>query len=230
MRYEAAWIVTIRSNDQRFSAMCSLQSFIHELSFRDLPLKVRHQAKRCLLDTLGVAIAGRATELSKCIHEFSALTFQGRGAHLWFDGREVSPPGAALAKGMSIDAFDAHDGQVLAKGHAGAAVVPSCLALLNAGQRPCSGRELVFLIVVGYEVALRAGITLHATARDYHTSGAWNALGAAALGSRRLGLNDEQTRHALGIAEYLAPRSQMMRCIAHPTMLKDGSGWGAMAA
>ncbi|UCG23110.1 MAG: MmgE/PrpD family protein, partial [Chloroflexota bacterium] len=24
------------------------------------------------------------------------------------------------------------------------------------------------------------------------------------------------------------PRSQMMRCIDHPTMLKDGSGWGAM--
>jgi 2-methylcitrate dehydratase PrpD len=38
-----------------------------------------------------------------------------------------------------------------------------------------------------------------------------------------------QTRHALGIAEYHGPRSQMMRCIDHPTMLKDGSGWGAMA-
>src|SRR5690606_12321012 len=48
------------------------------------------------------------------------------------------------------------------------------------------------------------------------------------LYSRLHGLNVEQTRHALGIAEYYGPRSQMMRCIDHPTMLKDGSGWGAM--
>jgi len=40
--------------------------------------------------------------------------------------------------------------------------------------------------------------------------------------------NDEQLRQALGIAEYHGPRSQMMREIAHPTMLHDGSGWGAM--
>jgi 2-methylcitrate dehydratase PrpD len=43
-----------------------------------------------------------------------------------------------------------------------------------------------------------------------------------------MGLKREVTRHALGIAEYHGPRSQMMRCIDHPTMLKDGSGWGAM--
>ncbi|MFM0223234.1 MmgE/PrpD family protein, partial [Paraburkholderia dipogonis] len=36
-------------------------------------------------------------------------------------------------------------------------------------------------------------------------------------------------REALGIAEYHGPRSQMMRCIDHPTMVKDGSGWGCMA-
>jgi 2-methylcitrate dehydratase PrpD len=78
-------------------------------------------------------------------------------------------------------------------------------------------------------VALRAGRALHGTACDYHTSGAWNALGCAAVTARRLGLDEEQTRHALGIAEYHGPRSQMMRCIDYPTMLKDGSGWGSMA-
>jgi 2-methylcitrate dehydratase PrpD len=34
--------------------------------------------------------------------------------------------------------------------------------------------------------------------------------------------------HALGIAEYHGPRSQMMREIANPTMLHDGSGMGAL--
>jgi 2-methylcitrate dehydratase PrpD len=88
---------------------------------------------------------------------------------------------------------------------------------------------LITSLVVGYEVAIRAGKALHATACDYHTSGAWNALGCAAIVARRLGLPEIRTRHALGTAEYHGPRSQMMRCIDHPTMLKDGSGWGAMA-
>src|SRR5262249_8770104 len=82
-------------------------------------------------------------------------------------------------------------------------------------------------LVLGYEIATRAGIALHASVADYHTSGAWNALGCAAIVARVLGLSTDVTRHALGIAEYHGPRSQMMRCIAHPTMLKDGSGWGA---
>jgi hypothetical protein len=37
-----------------------------------------------------------------------------------------------------------------------------------------------------------------------------------------MGLNRTQTAHAMGIAEYHGPRSQMMRCIDHPTMVKDG--------
>ena len=54
-------------------------------------------------------------------------------------------------------------------------------------------------------------------------------MAAAALTARQLKLTKGQTREALGIAEYHGPRSQMMRVIDAPTMLKDGSGWGAMA-
>ena len=68
---------------------------------------------------------------------------------------------------------------------------------------------------------------MHATVADYHTSGAWTAVGAAAAVGRLLGLDDMQLCHALGIAEYHGPRSQMMRCIDHPTMLRDGVGWGS---
>jgi len=205
-------------------------SFIHETKWDDLPEDVRRQARRCLLDTLGAGISASRTKLSKIIHDFTASAFGGQGAYLWLDGREVSPPGAALANGMTIDALDIHDGHPLAKGHAGAAIVPAVLSTIPLKNSvKVSGAELLTAMVIGYEVALRAGIALHATACDYHTSGAWNALGSAALVSRRLELSKEKTRHALGIAEYHGPRSQMMRCIDHPTMLKDGSGWGAMA-
>jgi 2-methylcitrate dehydratase PrpD len=204
-------------------------NFIHETQWGGLPVTVRRQARRCLLDTLGAAIGGSRTKLSQIIRDFAVFAFGGHGAYLWLDGREVSPPGAALANGMTIDSLDIHDGHPLAKGHAGAAIVPAVLATIPVKKSvKVTGAELLTTAVVGYEVALRTGIALHATASDYHTSGAWNALGSAAAAARRLGLTAEQTKHALGAAEYHGPRSQMMRCIDHPTMLKDGSGWGAM--
>lgn len=209
-----------------------LIDFIHRTTWRDLPPEVQHQTRRCLLDTLGAAISGRGTRLSAMAHDVAAATYGGPGAYLWLDGRKVSPPGAALANGMTIDAVDIHDGHPLTKGHAGAAIVPALLAILpvkTVRAAPVPGTEMLTTLAIGYEVALRAGISLHATACDYHTSGAWNALGVAAMAARRWGLTAVQTRHALGIAEYHGPRSQMMRCIDHPTMVKDGSGWGAMA-
>lgn len=208
--------------------------FLHGLTFYDLPTEVKHQAWRCLLDLCGVAAAGSGTALSKIIRDHAASQFgagSGSAARLIFDGRSVSPAGAALAGGMSIDSVDAHDGYPDAKGHAGAAVLPALLALSGsqAGREESTATEFMTSLVIGYELAIRAGVALHATVPDYHTSGAWVAVACAALGSRRLGLDAQRSRHALGIAEYHGPRSQMMRCIDHPTMLKDGAGWGAMA-
>ena len=145
-----------------------------------------------------------------------------------FDGRRVSLAGAAFAAATQTDNLDGHDGYSPTKGHMGVVVVPTVAALAE-GLPALTGPEALALIVVGYEIAGRAGIALHATVSDYHTSGAWNALGVAAMAARARGQSDDQLRQALGIAEYHGPRSQMMREIAHPTMLHDGSGWGALA-
>ncbi len=204
--------------------------FARELRFEALPREVVAHAARCVLDLCGVAAGAMSTELSRIIRDHAAQNFcaPGKGARMLFDGRRVSLPGAALAGGMTIDSLDAHDGHVLTKGHVGVTILPVLLALADTG-KVRDGREFLTALVLGYEIATRAGIALHASASDYHTSGAWNALGAAALGARALGLDEARTREALGVAEFHGPRSQMMRCIDHPTMVKDGSGWGAMA-
>lgn len=206
----------------------SAVQFIHDLRFEDLAEQTLSQAKRCLLDLVGVAASGLQTDLSRITRNFAdrQLSARGPGARMMFDGRRVGSAGAAFAGASTIDAFDAHDGHPLTKGHAGVAILPALLAVADATHMS-DGRAFLTNLVLGYEVATRAGIALHASVTDYHTSGAWNALGCAAVVSRVLGLDEERTRHALGIAEYHGPRSQMMRCIAHPTMLKDGSGFGA---
>ncbi len=165
-------------------------------------------------------------KLSLIIHNHAVRQFCGNDVTLWQDGRTVSA--AALVNGMTIDSLDAHDGHKLTKGHVGWGFLPGLIALMQA-ERNFDAKELITSIVIGYEIGTRAGIALHASACDYHTSGAWIALATAALGARQLGLTKGQTREAIGIAEYHGPRSQMMRCIDAPTMVKDGSGWVAMA-
>ncbi|MFP1644549.1 MmgE/PrpD family protein [Pontitalea aquivivens] len=208
----------------------AVTDFIHDLTWDRLSPDLHAFARRWLLDLLGVAAGGSETALSRISRNHAANHFGkgGRAARMVFDGRAVSPVGAALAGGMTIDALDAHDGHKLTKGHVGCGVLPALLALCEAEDRTDGGAFLAGL-VVGYEIGTRAGIALHRTACDYHTSGAWVAVAAASLGARVLGLDAARTREAVGIAEYHGPRSQMMRCIDHPTMIKDGSGWGAMA-
>lgn len=201
--------------------------FIRDFSLRAAPDEAVREARRCLLDLIGVAAAGSRLPASRIVRRLAHDQFGGAQARFLFDGRKASGAGAALANAATIDGFDAHDGHPLTKGHAGCGALAALLAFCGDGEA-VSGAQALAHLIVGYEIAIRAGIALHASAAEYHTSGAWVALGAAAIGARCLPLDAAATREALGIAEFYGPRSQMMRCIDHPTMVKDGSGWGAM--
>ncbi len=208
----------------------NVADWISDLTFDQIGDDVRRHARRSLLDLIGVAAAGRGTKNAEIVCNY-AENHSGAGKHgarIPFDGRRVSVPGAAMAGAAMIDSLDAHDGHRLAKGHAGVVVLPALLAISDE-MAPCSGSEFVTRFVIGYEIAIRSGIALHDSTEEYHTSGAWNAIGAAALVARALGFGKEKTRHAMGAAEYYGPRSPMMRCIDFPTMVKDGATYGAHA-
>ena len=206
--------------------------FILACTPETIPVPTRQYAALMLLDTLGITIGGGPMQAGQIARDTAAALY-GSGednfsARMLFDGRKVSVAGAAYAAATQTDNLDGHDGYNPTKGHIGVAVVPT-LAALAETVADFSGPQALAAIVIGYEVAGRAGIALHNSVSDYHTSGAWNALGVAAMAARMRGMTADQLRHALGIAEYHGPRSQMMREIANPTMLHDGSGWGAMA-
>ncbi len=184
-----------------------------------------------LIDTLGVAAGATRLEVGQIARGYAAdFMVAGSAQHaapMLFDGRVVSQPGAAWALATQIDNLDGHDGYNQTKGHIGCAVVPALFAF--AERYPdLTGPQALKALAMSYEVAARAGLALHDTVSDYHTSGAWNALGVAALGCHLAQTDSNTLRHALGIAEYHGPRSQMMREIDNPTMLHDGSGMGAM--
>ena len=206
-----------------------VHEFIHETRLDDVPDDVRRHARVCLLDLIGVWAAGSRTRASKVARDHAVRRYGGgEGAvPMPFDGRRASPPGAAFAGAATIDAVDAHDGHQICKGHAGAALLPVLHATIGDG--PDAGfDDFLVTLIIGYEIAHRCGLALHDTAPDYHSSGSWNAIGCAAMGARLRGFGVDATRHALGIAEYFGPRAPMMRCIDHPSMVKDSSSWGAM--
>ncbi|KIC45089.1 2-methylcitrate dehydratase [Ruegeria sp. ANG-S4] len=213
------------------NAFPRIADFALACSADQMPDEVKDAAALMMLDTMGVLIGAGPMEAGVIARNTAALLYSSsspdHSARMLFDGRQVSMAGAAYAAATQTDNLDAHDGYNPTKGHIGVVIIPA-LAALAEHCPDLSGPEALAAVVVGYEVAGRAGLALHDSVSDYHTSGAWNALGVAAMSARLRGHAPDQLRQAFGIAEYHGPRSQMMREIANPTMLHDGSGWGAM--
>ncbi len=205
-----------------------LINFIVKADWSQLPEKVRHQSKRCFLDTLGALIAGHRTPVGDLMRCFAAAQFGGNDASILVRGTKLSASGAALVNGFANNALDIDDGYRPTMGHPGACVLPVALALGEMAE--VTGEKFLTALVVGYEVGIRAGLIRHSTYETYHSSGSWGAIGGAAVAGKLLGLSPEKLLNALGAAEYHAPIAPMMKCIEVPGMGKDSIGWGCMVA
>jgi 2-methylcitrate dehydratase PrpD len=209
----------LRAGDER------LCSFIHTPGLADLPTRVQRRLELHVADLATVCVAGRAAPTARVALDHAHAIYGGGDATSLLDSSRVGTVGAAFANGVLANALDFDDGHRLTKGHPGAIVIPALLAL--AQQLASTYEEFLAATLVGYEVAIRAGIDLHARDDAYHASGAWGAIGVAAAAARMLGLDAERTLAAIGLAEYHAPIARIMRCCADPAMTKDACAWGA---
>jgi 2-methylcitrate dehydratase PrpD len=203
--------------------------FIVDTEWENVPAAVQHQAKRCLMDTLGALIAGNETPVREVMTRVAKKQLCGDEATILVSGERVSVAGAVLVNGFAANALDIDDGHRLVKGHPGACTLPVILA---AGEMvpSCSGKAFLTALVIGYEIGIRAGLIRHALYRTYHSSGSWGAISGAAVAGKLLGLDKKRLFHAMGSAEYHAPIAPMMKGIATPSMGKDSIGWGALVA
>jgi 2-methylcitrate dehydratase PrpD len=205
-----------------------MKEFAANLRYDTLSEEVLQVLRRSLLDTIGVAAIGSQSEMAQIGTQTAGIMFGSTttsSARCLFDGNLASAAGAAMAGAITIDSVDGHDGSSSCKGHAGSAIFPALFALADG--QGFTGQDLATFLALAYEISYRAGLTQHDTCADYHTSGAWTAIGVATMTARILGCDETQIKEAAGIGEYHGPRSQMMRCIDHPTMVRDGVGWGA---
>jgi 2-methylcitrate dehydratase PrpD len=210
-------------------ALNTVAHFALDTAPDDLPHAAIEAARWFLRDLVATAASGSGTAMATISRTVAARSGpRPDGARVLFGGSDrVDPALAAFAGAATIDSFDAHDGHVLTKGHTGVAVLPAALAAIDRSRQLVSGRALLTTLAVGYEIGIRAGIASHRTAADYFTSGSWNCIAAAAAVGRHSDLDVDRLGQAFGIAEFSSPRGLMMRCIDEPTMVKDGSCWGA---
>lgn len=199
--------------------------FILATEHKILPSQVIRQAKRCLLDMIGVTLAGTltrsgmmATDLVRDMGGKPEATIAGLEA-------KVPVPSAVFANATLASSLDFDDGYRLVKGHPGAFVVPPALALCERDGR--SGKDCLVAAVVGYEIGIRAGIITHASYHHYHSSGSWGGMGTFAAMAHLLRLNRNQILDGLGIAEFHGTIAPALRHAEAPSMLKGAAGWGA---
>lgn len=204
----------------------SVARFIREAEWETLPPDVQRKVKQCLLDALGAALSGTVTPISRMTAAYAARAWQGDEATILLHGKKATATGAAFANGYAANAFDTDDGADFTKGHPGAQLIPTALAVAEKLDK--GGREVLTALAVGYEVAIRMGRCWHDRHAEWQACGSWGSVASAACAARLMGLDAGQIRHALGIAEYYAPNVPMMRDIDHPAMVKHGIGWGAM--
>ena len=205
---------------------CIVSNFITGITWEQLPLAVQRKSRMALLDILGATLAGTLTPVSMITADYAAKMWPGDEATILLQSRQASAIGAAFANGYAANGLDIADCALYTRGHPGAQIFPTALAL--AESMGLGGAEMLTGLVVGYEVAHRAARIWHATHDVYQACGSWGSVACAAVAAHLMGLTAEQTRQALGIADYHAPNLPMMRDIDHPAMVKHGIGWGAM--
>jgi 2-methylcitrate dehydratase PrpD len=201
-------------------------AFANDLRWEEVPEAVQRRIALLLLDSAAVIEAGRQAPAALIAADHASEAHGGDAATALLDGRRLSVPGAAWANGVLANVLDYDDGHRITKGHPGAMVIPAALAV--AESIGASATAFLEAVLVGYEVAIRAGILLHEREVQYHASAAWGSLGVAVASGRLLGLASPQLRHAVGIAEYHAPIALMPRAVGDPAMTKDTCGWGGL--
>src|SRR5882724_8859576 len=158
----------------------ALVEFVTNLRHDALNAEVRHYARRHLLDTVGVMIAGAGGEIATRA-ENMLKTVRPTAGNVPVPGRvrRADLLDAAFLGGTAAHGIELDDGYTKGSAHPGCSVVPATLAVAHA--RKASGAALIEAVVAGYETVTAIGRAVHPDLRHrgFHPTGAVAVFGAA---------------------------------------------------
>ncbi len=187
--------------------------FVGKARLEAMPAEAVAIAKRCIIDGLGVMLAGSTQEAPRILREHV------RGADARGDATVFGPGGfrtgaatAALVNGTSGHALDWDDTQLATSADrifgllTHPTVPPLVAGLAVAERRRASGREFLEAFLTGFEVECKIAEAIHPNhyKKGFHSSGTVGTFGAMIATAKLLGLSDDALSHALAIAASLA--------------------------
>src|SRR3954469_3433190 len=179
-------------------------TFPSALRYADLADEVRYYARRHLLDTVGVMIAGAPGDVASNAETMLAGVRAGGNIPVPGRAKRHNWLGAAFLGGTAAHGIELDDGYRVGSAHCGCTVVPAALSI--GYQRAISGAQLIEAVVAGYEVAicLARACAPDLRQRGFHPTSAVGPLGPAVASARIRGRNSRQIADALGIAASAA--------------------------
>ncbi|HDR15626.1 MAG TPA: MmgE/PrpD family protein [Desulfobacteraceae bacterium] len=203
-----------------------LSQFIRRIRKDDIPLSAMDAAQNCTLDLIASALAGHSSPAARAARKFAAGFFPEGHCTVWFSGSRLSPSAASMVNAVAASALDLDDGNRLAGGHPGAAVIPAALAWSEFLQK--AGDDFLTAVIIGYEAAVRIAAARDLSSLDTFSTGRWCGFGAAAAAGWLKNLPEEIMAHALAISGIHAPiqSASAYSRLGHNT--KEGIPWGTL--
>jgi 2-methylcitrate dehydratase PrpD len=178
----------------------TLAHYVVASSYDDLPVNVRKEGVRTLLNWVGVAIGGSRHQAVESA--VAALApFSGPQQASLFGRRErFDIMNAAFINGVSSHIFDYDDTHLKSAIHPAGPVVSSILALSE--MQPVSGKEFLNALVLGVETECRIGNAVYPNHYDagWHITGTAGVFGSAVAVGKLLKLSEQQMVWAIGLA------------------------------
>jgi len=179
-----------------------LAEYIVESQFSDFPVSVLEKAKRCILDSLGCALGGYASEAGNRVANTIASLGGRRDATILGRGEKVAFPNAAMANTYLANILDYDDTYT---SHPGCTTIHPAIG--GGEMIGASGKDVLTAVILGYEIYSRIAQAIHyAPATVDKVSGPTRqTFAAVTAASKVLSLNLDQVLDTLGIAGSTAP-------------------------
>lgn len=174
-----------------------LADYVMQLKFDQLSGATVEAAKRRLIDTLGCALGGYASEPAAIARRVAARQQGEPAARMIGAGTRTSMEMATFANCVMARYLDYNDTFIsVGSGHT-SDMIPACLAVAEA--QNASGSDLLLSIVAAYEVYTGLADVVPARVLGWD-QGFYVVLGSAAGAAKLLGLTRAQTADALAMA------------------------------
>jgi 2-methylcitrate dehydratase PrpD len=200
VREKADERATRRSGIESGDTTRTVARFVSEFDVNDLSDAAVSTVKLGIFDCIGVGLAGSAHPAGRIAAEFARN--QGAGpCSVWGHQFSTVPALAALANGTAAHALDYDDVNWAMFGHPSAGLVAATIAV--AEQLGSTGAALIEAYACGFEVLGKVGRSCMPDMSHeggWHTAGVIGPIGTAAAVSRLLGLDEDGSRNAIGIA------------------------------